>query len=381
LKTGSASDFDITLANKSEVFAFNFTGYINVPTDGQYTFYTSSDDGSLLYIDGILIVNNDQQHGIQERSGVIGLKAGKHAISVGFFQQYQGKVLTVSYEGPGISKQLIPASSLFRISPLLPAVNPDNTVNGIDYKYYEGSSYNVVPDFSTLTPLKTGSASDFDITLANKSEVFAFNFTGYINVPSDGQYTFYTSSDDGSLLYIDGTLVVNNDQIHGIQERSGVIGLKAGKHAISVGFFQQYQGKVLTVSYAGPGIAKQVIPASSLFRTSIGSRMTNISSQLATIPTVAIAVDSTASLSTINGLKVKAYPNPFVNSVKVIINGEAGNYQLMLTDASGKTLRVENGFKNAGNYNLIINTSSFQHGIYFLRVIQNNRSSVIKLEK
>jgi hypothetical protein len=254
-------------------------------------------------------------------------------------------------------------------------------VNGIDYKYYGGSSYNVVPDFSTLTPLKTGSASNFDITLANKAEVFAFNFTGYINVPSDGQYTFYTSSDDGSLLYIDGVLVVNNDQVHGIQERSGVIGLKAGKHAISVGYFQQYQGKVLTVSYGGPGISKQLIPASSLFRGSIGSRMTNISGQLATIPTVDIAVDSTASLSSIKGLKVKAYPNPFMNLVTVSINGEAGNYQLMLIDASGKTLRIENGVKNAGNYNLPINTSSFQRGIYFLKVIQNNKSSVIKLEK
>jgi hypothetical protein len=65
----------------------------------------------------------------------------------------------------------------------------------------------------------------------------------------------------------------------------------------------------------------------------------------------------------------------------VSINGEAGNYQLMLTDASGKIIRIENGIKNAGNYNLIISTSSFQHGIYFLKVIQNNKSSVIKLEK
>jgi hypothetical protein len=110
---------------------------------------------------------------------------------------------------------------------LLPSVNPSNVVNGLDYKYYEGSSYSVVPDFSTITPVKSGSANNFDITQANRVDVFAFNFTGYINVPSDGQYTFYTSSDDGSLLYIDGFLVVNNDNKQGVEDMSGRRGLKA----------------------------------------------------------------------------------------------------------------------------------------------------------
>jgi len=47
------------------------------------------------------------------------------------------------------------------------------------------------------------------------------NFSGFIDVPADGQYTFYTSSDDGSKLYIDNQLVVNNDGEHSLRERSG----------------------------------------------------------------------------------------------------------------------------------------------------------------
>jgi hypothetical protein len=368
------------------VFAFNFTGYIDVPSDGQYTFYTSSDDGSLLYIDGVLVVNNDQQHGIENRSGTIGLKAGKHAISVGYFQQYQGKVLTVSYEGPGISKQVIPASALYRVSSngLLPSVNPGNTVNGLDFKYYEGSSYSVVPDFSTLTPKYAATVSNFDITQANRSDVFAFNFSGYIDVPSDGQYTFYTSSDDGSLLYIDGILVVNNDQQHGIQNRSGTIGLKAGKHAISVGFFQQYGDKVLIVSYEGPGISKQVIPSSLLFRSSTTSlsRNMNLGSRTTAIVSTQVTSDSINQTELLNTLPgIKAYPNPFVNSVKVNISGGAGTYKLMLVDVSGKVLWRKIGTKNAGTYQESINTSALQKGIYFLRIVQNNTNSVFKLDK
>ena len=172
VKTGTSTDFDISLANSANTFSFNFTGFINVPSDGQYTFYTNSDDGSILYIDNVPVVNNDGLHGSTEVSGTIGLKAGKHAISVGYFQQAGGSALTVSYEGPGISKQVVPASSLFRVSTdgLLPAVNPPNTVNGLDYNYYEsGTGYNVVPDFSTLTPSETGTSTNFDISIANSA--------------------------------------------------------------------------------------------------------------------------------------------------------------------------------------------------------------------
>src|SRR5690606_13758360 len=139
----------------------------------------------VLYIDNKLVVNNDGLHSAIEKIGSIGLKAGKQMIFVGFFQQDWDKILSVSYAGPGIAKQIIPGSVLFR----------ENESNGLNYSYYEASSYQVVPDFSKVSPIKTGIVSNFDISVANRSEVFAMQFTGYINIPTDGQYTFYTTSD------------------------------------------------------------------------------------------------------------------------------------------------------------------------------------------
>ncbi|RYF66625.1 MAG: hypothetical protein EOO39_22705, partial [Cytophagaceae bacterium] len=88
--------------------------------------------------------------------------------------------------------------------------NPSTTVSGLDYSYYEGN-WSALPNFTTLTPVKTGTVSTFDITPRNRDDQFSFNFKGYINVPTDGIYTFYTSSDDGSRLYIGTTMVVDND--------------------------------------------------------------------------------------------------------------------------------------------------------------------------
>ncbi len=143
--------------------------------------------------------------------------------------------------------------------------NPANPVTGLNYSYYEGN-WNTLPDFTVFTPVKKGTVNNFDLTPRNKDIQYGFSFTGYVNIPADGQYTFYTSSDDGSRIYIGNTLVADNDGLHGTREKSGTIGLKAGKHAITVTFFQQGGGASLSVSYEGPSLTKTAIPASALYR-------------------------------------------------------------------------------------------------------------------
>jgi glucose/arabinose dehydrogenase len=150
------------------------------------------------------------------------------------------------------------------------ADSPSNLSAGLDYAYYEGN-YLALPNFGSLTPVKTGKSAAFSLSPANRADNFAFRFTGYLQVPTDGRYTFYTSSDDGSKLYIGGTQVVDNDGLHGTQERSGSIFLQAGRHPIEVTFFESAGDQVLTVSYEGPGIGKQAIPASALSSTGTGT--------------------------------------------------------------------------------------------------------------
>jgi type IX secretion system substrate protein len=88
------------------------------------------------------------------------------------------------------------------------------------------------------------------------------------------------------------------------------------------------------------------------------------------------------SRNTISSItKVACYPNPFANSIEVSITGEAGSFNLSLIDALGSTLWTKTSSKNIGTYQQIISTSSLEKGIYFLRVIQNNKSSTIKIVK
>ena len=61
-------------------------------------------------------------------------------------------------------------------------------------------------------------------------------------------------------------MIVDNDGLHGMVERSGQIALAPGKHAVRIAFFEAGGGAGCIASIAGPGLAKQVIPAGRLTR-------------------------------------------------------------------------------------------------------------------
>ena len=277
VKTGTAGGPDLGVRNRNDNFALVYKGFVSVPTDGVYTFFTASDDGSKLLIGSTEVVNNDGLHPVVEKGGTIGLKAGVHALTILYLQRGGGQALTLSYAGPGLDKQIIPNGKYQWVStnqsaPPPPTTalrepeNPASTVAGLDYQYYEGH-WNQVPDFSALSPLKTGTLPAPSLAVRNRNDHFAIRYQGYLRVPTDGVYTFFTNSDDGTKLWIGSTEVVNNDGPHPEQERSGSIGLKAGVHALTVGYFQRDGGQALTLSYAGPNLSKQVIPTAAFVRT------------------------------------------------------------------------------------------------------------------
>lgn len=141
----------------------------------------------------------------------------------------------------------------------------DKVGPGVDYAYYERTNMTVIPDFNTMTPLKTGRVSTIGLGMQLRENNFALKFDGSINIVTGGNYTFYLKSDDGSRLYIDGSPVVNNDGAHNSDnEISGQVNLAAGTHAIRVTFFEATGDEVLIVRYQGPGVAKQDIPANAL---------------------------------------------------------------------------------------------------------------------
>ncbi|MHC4425092.1 MAG: PA14 domain-containing protein [Planctomycetota bacterium] len=138
---------------------------------------------------------------------------------------------------------------------------------GLWYEYCEGS-WDLLPDFDIVATAEQGAVNNFDITVRNRNDDFGFRFSGQIDIATAGDYTFYTTSDDGSQLFIDGAMLVDNDGTHGMVEQSGTVNLTAGLHDIVVTMFELGGGEGLDVEWEGPGITRELIPDDVLSRPS-----------------------------------------------------------------------------------------------------------------
>ena len=151
----------------------------------------------------------------------------------------------------------------------LPLRNPDHplkTVPGVEYLNYESVGVSSIEDLADRPPQRAGVVANFDISPRSTNDHFGFKFLTFIDVPTNGTYTFYLESEQGSCLHVGTSLVVDNDGIHPAQERVGSIGLKTGKHLLTLFFFDTTGSELLHVEYEGPGIARQTIPNSALHR-------------------------------------------------------------------------------------------------------------------
>jgi len=116
---------------------------------------------------------------------------------------------------------------------------------GLKFSYYEGN-WTTLPDFKTLTPVKTGLSNQVGLAeIGHRDNQFGVVMEGYIEVAQTGTQTFFLNSDDGSKLYINGELVIDHDGDHSAIKKTGQTILAAGKHKIRVEYFERSGGQFL----------------------------------------------------------------------------------------------------------------------------------------
>lgn len=132
-------------------------------------------------------------------------------------------------------------------------------LENIQYQYYELSGpATELPDFDTLEMIKKGSTDSLMFEkLSERVERVAYIFTGQLQIPTTGDYLFHLFSDDGSQLFIDGEMLVDNDGKHDLERKSGLIELAAGTHELELHYFNNEWGRGLRLQYEGPEIRRQ----------------------------------------------------------------------------------------------------------------------------
>ena len=141
----------------SEHFCARWSGFVRCPKAGSYIFYTDSDDGSQLFIDGKLVVDNGGSHAMREREGSVSLEAGDHALRLEFLQGEGEAGCKLSWSFDGQTREIIPAAALFHRPAAAPGRDTATLEPGLAAEFYElGGAVETFPDLA---------ASRFDAAL------------------------------------------------------------------------------------------------------------------------------------------------------------------------------------------------------------------------
>jgi len=130
--------------------------------------------------------------------------------------------------------------------------------------YYIPEGSLKLPKFEKLKPVGSVYTSELNVPrhdftqgfpgLTDRFEWFAIDYNGKFWIENPGKYTFALLSDDGSKLYIDGHLVIDNDGQHSPRGYAGTTKLRRGDHRIRVSYFQGPRTQVaLILAVAAPG--------------------------------------------------------------------------------------------------------------------------------
>jgi len=255
----------------ADQFSVRWSGTVQSPATGRFTFTTESDDGVRLWVDGKLLIDNWTDHAPSEdKSPEIMMEDGKrYDIVMEMYENGGGAAAKLMWSGPSTLKQLIPS---FRLTPkeLAPpdeldvAKLPPDT-RGLVGHYFKGR------DFAGKPLLRLDKEIAFDWgdggpgVRVGAADDFCVRWTGQVKAEKSGTYTFIAEADDGVRLWVNGQKLVDAWVDQGATEYKGELKLEAGQsYDVVMEYYENSGFAVAKLAWSVDGAEKKIVPASAL---------------------------------------------------------------------------------------------------------------------
>jgi 4-amino-4-deoxy-L-arabinose transferase-like glycosyltransferase len=309
----------------SPPFSASWSGSLYVPRYGSYTFVLEASGSATLRVGEDVVLKVEGGRSEQR----VQMPAGFVPIELEAVQEEDGH-LGVSWVKPGASEEVIPTSALY-VGELYG--------HGLLGLYRMGTDWEGEAIVVQLDPF----VAPNDVL----PSPFSIEWLGKIYVPVSGPYAFGTISDDGSYLYLDGQLVVDNGGQHGDVYREGRIQLEEGFHDIRLLYFQDGGGRKVELYWTPPGGSRSQVAQEQLLPP--GAELTVPSlpgpdrGQIATpsepAPVLGEVVFETSWGALGDGPGEFLEPRGVAVSLQgVVYVADTGNHRLQVFDAAGEFL-------------------------------------------
>lgn len=283
INSGTVKGLNHSRGKRDEHYGLYFYGYINIPETEEYTFYLRTDDQGLLKIDGKEIVRDTAAAGVG--TAKVSLIKGSHKFEMLYYQATQSAYISLEIESKNIKKKSVP-NSWYSIDPennklekkIDNFTNITPTQESIDKTFEAGVRYTLhkpTESIKNLDAMLKGKIHIKDkecnnINIEAHSGKFEANFglvyEGYLNFESDKTHVLGLISNDGSRLYIEDKLIIDNDGTHEAKIKKATLTLKRGIYKFRLEYFQEHKDKELILKMMNAGGKMVTIKANHFVR-------------------------------------------------------------------------------------------------------------------
>ena len=135
-----------------------------------------------------------------------------------------------------------------------PAISP------MQADYYDGTNFDTFKETLPVEELNYSWDAGTPESSLVGADYFSIRFQGNVKAPQTGTYTFYTTSDDGVRLWVDGQLIVDNWTNHGSTIDSETISLTANQIVpLQLEFYDDGGAAVVKLEWEGPGVVREFV--------------------------------------------------------------------------------------------------------------------------
>lgn len=262
---------------------------------------------------------------------------------------------------------------------------------GLRGDYFNKSHPNANIIFSRIDPVVDFNWGSNSPSLQLNADKFSVRWTGYVQPMHTAIYTFYTYTDEGVRLWINGHKIIDNWKKHAATENHGSIALVKGvKYDVKMEYYDKKGPAVARLLWSSASTPKTVIPQSQLYPPIVirhkfphtkphGEYNDDYDEEKDENDDGRLGLDLLQNTFFVNGL----YPNPVSGGQNITLqlqSDKAGMAAVQIMSSTGNVLQTEKFNVQPGLNNKVLQTGKLKTGLYIIYVTGNlNKLTIFKL--